>query len=234
MQSLNLYNPPVISLEKKKNVPSRTVGQCFNNRVCGLNLYHLPVISLEKKKSGHLYYTVWPDFKGYVEVSRDTWQVLGDTSTWPSKSGHLYYIVWPDFEGYVEVLRDTWQVSRDTSTWPSKSGHLYYIVWPDFEGYVEVSRNTWQVLPDTSTGLSTLRPRGALGFGLAKIYKSIYIFSFYVLFAFLLIKSKIDLMRGFVDFLFNELRGCYVRQAPHCKSRFPVREWNENWKNIGT
>ena len=154
------------------------------------------MISLEKKKSGHLYYTVWPDFKGYGEVSRDTWQVLGDTSTWPSKSGHLYYIVWPDFEGYVEVLRDTWQVSR----------------------------NTWQVLPDASTGLSTLRPRGALGFGLAKIYKSIYIFSFYVLFAFLHIKSKIDLMRGFVDFLFNELRGCYVRQAPHHKSRFPVRK----------
>ena len=81
------------------------------------------------------------------------------------------------------------------------------------------------MLPDTSTGLSTLRPRGALGFGLAKIYKSIYIFSFYVLFAFLLIKSKIDLMRGFVDFLFNELRGCYVRQAPHRKSRFPVRKY---------
>ena len=65
-------------------------------------------------KSGHLYYIVWPDFEGYVEVSRDTWQVSRDTSTWPSKLGHLYYIVWPDFEGYVEVSHDTWQVSHDT------------------------------------------------------------------------------------------------------------------------
>ena len=31
-------------------------------------------------------------------------------------------------------------------------------------------------------------------------------------------------MRGFVDFLIKELRGCYVRQAPHRQSRFPVRE----------
>ena len=84
--------------------------------------------------------------------------------------------------------------------------------------YDTLSRNT-------STGMATLRPRWALGFGLAKIYISINIFSFHVLFAFLPnIKSKIDLMRGFVDFLFNELRGCYVRQAPHRKSRFPVRK----------
>ena len=55
---------------------------------------------------------------------------------------------------------------------------------------------------NTSTGIATLRPRWALGFGLAKIYISINIFSFHVLFAFLLIKSKIDLMRGLVDFYF--------------------------------
>ena len=84
------------------------------------------------------------------------------------------------------------------------------------------------MLRDTSTGLETIRLCWDLGFGLAKIFKSINIFSFYVLFAFLLIKSKIDLMRGFVDFLFNELRGCYVRQAPHRKSRFPVRKLTIN------
>ena len=132
-------------------------------------------------------------------MSRDTYKV---SQTRYEANCNCSTMLSPITATFNKVSCDTCQVSRDTSTWPSKSGHLYYIVWPDFEGYVEVSRNTWQVLPDTSTGLSTLRPRGALGFGLAKIYKSIYIFSFYVLFAFLLIKSKIDLMRGLVDFYF--------------------------------
>ena len=38
----------------------------------------------------------------------------------------------------------------------------------------------------------------------------------------------------FIFILFNELRGCYVRQAPHRKSRFPVREMTEYLKTEGS
>ena len=33
LHGLNVYNPPVILLEKKKNVLSRTVRQCFTNHI---------------------------------------------------------------------------------------------------------------------------------------------------------------------------------------------------------
>ena len=36
----------------------------------------------------------------------------------------------------------------------------------------------------------------------------------------------------FIFILFNELRGCYVRQAPHRKSRFPVRKSSHLTLNI--
>ena len=47
LHGLNVYNPPVILLEKKKTVPSRTVRQCFTN---GMNECIQPTCDIIRKE----------------------------------------------------------------------------------------------------------------------------------------------------------------------------------------